>query len=286
MSSWIECAIAIAYVFSLWMPLPQYFVSDAVARMTERNPDLLASRPDWQKSLHDNRRFLWACYGIGALLIAALLGLQVGLVPAPVVKGGAAMGGAGILGLSAFLVPPVQVGWAILFGVTWRRRLPLAPQRRATLEVRQISAYIPTWLWALAISLMLLSLAASAAFAMLGGSASKTGWVFFVGQALLFLILLGAGFWSVRRPPGLFDRYFGPGYRRYGARSFIASGAALSTLNLLLLGWWLMGHPLDPFYLYDVLLLWLPGMALAGAIWHRVNARNQPQDNGGQEQAS
>jgi hypothetical protein len=289
MSDWIDFTIAMAFLFTLWVLVPRFNVGYTAALMVGRNPELLARRPDWQKSLHDNRWFLWGCYGMGALSIAALVSLRLGLwsldqvgwvVPTHIAKDGR-----GLVALSALVSALVQLGWVSLFMMTWQRRLPLTPRRRATLDVRQFGAHVPSWLWALAVSLMALSLAASAAFAALGGSESRIRWIGFVGQALYLLALLGGALWSVRRRPNLIDSYFGPRYRRYETRGFVWSIAILSALNLLILGVWKLGHVPDPFYFYDLMLLLLPGMFLAGIIWNKLNAPKQARDQGGRERA-
>jgi hypothetical protein len=230
MTDWIDFSVYAAVNAFFWFVMPAGISRTGLLWAMDRNPRWLSEHPQTAAKLNDNRRYLWTCYVLGTLCLAALAACQLGFwpqalsAPAPehwrVLKD---VNSATVLVAVAFYCVSTFV-----FGRV-SRNVPLADQRQASLEPRTIDDFVPRRFRVATYSLVCGHIAAWLGAGAWLAYTTPSWWanvVKFGGAALAFvvthLVFLGIVRFCVDRRPNTLDRLFGPAYRLREVRSAFA----------------------------------------------------------------
>ncbi|GEM_PF-1329747 len=223
MTDWIDFFVYAAFLFALWFVQPVAQRRLAIPFLVDRNPQWVAAHPEAVQAMAHARWRIWLSWALGAASLAVLASYQLGLWQGPPPQPGA----------------PPTMGWMILFTLTMasmlaalviggaiglhahirtRRRVPIAPHRRATLERRALDDYVPRPVQYLTYALVLANIGAWAAAALLEAHSSPLFW-----SRVATMLFLSAFFWftariAVMRRANVMDRVFGADFRRWEVR--------------------------------------------------------------------
>jgi hypothetical protein len=227
MTDWVDFAVYAIFLIAL------YFVQPAMQRrmfepmLIDRNAEWVAAHPDAVRKMAARRWPFWLSYALGAASLAVLAGAQLGLLAPPIMRNGAALPKwmwLWSLAMDAMFVA-ILVGApiGIVSHFAFKRLVPVATRRQATLERRSLDTSVPRWIQLATYALVLISLAAWVVAGVLG---THTSHIFWARLAIIFFL---SGFFfmmtraMVARRTNAMDRIFGPGYRPWEVRMAFAT---------------------------------------------------------------
>jgi len=222
MTDWIDFAVYATFLVALFFVQPATQQRLTIPMLIDRNAEWAAAHPDLVRRIAGVRWRLWLSYALGAISLAVLASFQLGLWTAPSDRGGTIPPKWMILWLlsMAAMIAAMVIGGAIgIQGyVAFRRLVPIAPRRQATLERRSLDDFVPRGIQLAAYSLNLVTLAAWVAAGIAGTHSSPVFWqrvtILFVLSGFFFVVAQA----MVARRANAMDRVIGPAYRRWEMR--------------------------------------------------------------------
>ena len=236
MTDWIDFGVYAAFHAMLWFGLPAANARFLMPILADRNPDWLQANPAEAERLARSRWFRVTSAMIGALGLAALLGVQLGVWPealsAPVFEPHTWMVLSDVNVAVVLVWVVFNMACGALFTGWLERNVPLAERRHATLARRSIDDYVPRGVRRTIYTIVVLHLGlwliVGVLMGVLGLETSREFWgmfAFAVAIALIFFLIVRS---IALRRPNVMDRVFGPEYRRTEVR--VAFGAQLLPL--------------------------------------------------------
>lgn len=232
MTTWIDFAVYAALVVTIWVISPLGDRKLLVQLLIDRNPQWARLHPEQVRKAENAVWIFWLAAIGGAVFLAGLVAIQLGQWSPETAPGfleptkWSRMAG---LAISSLLLRIIVVAGLALF-VRFRfspGRIPLRERRSATLVRRRLDDFVPRWLQYTYYALAALCIAAWFAVwalqlrvdAFLSAAAFRQNFAFY---ALAIVATSFSAHFMVIRRPSVFDRIYGPAFRRDMVHCFFA----------------------------------------------------------------
>ena len=216
MSEWIDVSVYATLCVALWFVFPTWAARFTPLYLADRNPEWVRTHREQVRRVSSSRGFRAACGAWGFLSLGVLLVFQIGTYPELFWFVDNSARWDALKDLNALLMIPGGVcllAVAALGGAHVRKIVPPADVRRAALEPRTLDGVVPRPVQIATYALAALVLLSWVAVAALNAYSTPKFW----GRAMLLVVIsLAFAFFlrlSVRRPPHVMDRIFGPVFR-------------------------------------------------------------------------
>jgi len=227
MSDWIDYVIYVTFIASFLILLPKQMSAWNRMVLADRNAAWLAAHPEAPTHYNGSRVHLWVARAIGAAAIAAMTAFQLGLLSpfGPRANGHTPFDWQvlwDIASTASLAGTCWLVGGLVLFGARCLNKVPLAEQRRATLEPRSMEGLVSLPVRVATYGAVVATLVA---WLVVGAMHRYSSPIFWPRVAIL-LFLSAFFFFMTRlmanRRPNSFDAAFGPAIRRSEVRTGFA----------------------------------------------------------------
>lgn len=217
MSEWLDFSVYATLSVALWFVLPAWAARFTTLYLADRNPEWVRTHTEQVRRLSSSRGFRAACAAWGLLSLGVLLVFQLDTRPelfARFIDNGARW--EALKDVNSLLLIPgglCLLAIAALGGAQVRKVVPLVDVRRAALEPRTLDGVVARPVQIATYGVIALVLLSWVAVAALNAYSTPKFW----GRAVLLVVIsLAFAFvlrLSVRRPPHVMDRIFGPVFR-------------------------------------------------------------------------
>lgn len=217
MSEWLDVSVYAALSVALWFVLPAWAARFMPLYLADRNREWVRTHPEQVRRVSSCRGVRAACGAWGLLSLGVLLVFQLDTHPELVARFmDTSARWEALKDVNSLLLIPgglCLLAVAALGAVHVGRVVPRADVRRAALEPRRLDGVVPRPVQIATYGLAALVLLGWVAVAALNAYSTPTFWgraVFLVVMTLTFAFFVR---FSVRRPPHVMDRVFGPVFR-------------------------------------------------------------------------